>query len=369
MHIKLFNPLFIILLFISISISSAQESSTTKKFKFGGDFRFRTEHDWNSRKTDGSYRDDRDRLRIRLRLGAKYQLNNTVSFGAMLRTGNPSIAQSPHVTLGNGFRSKNIMISRAYAKFDFKENYWGWIGKNSMPFWQPYELLWDTDVTPEGVSLGANYSLKNNSKLSPVAGYYVYNSSGHHYDSDSNVIIGQLKWDPILVTGEFSVSTGFIYGEDLPNKPIDNPDYYLNYSIWASSLKYSNSGFSFIASYYQNLKSYDTNINIDDVYKDQKTGFSAGLFYKINKFQFSYTYSYIEKYAIVEYFGQDDYVRWGGINYTSASNIKGSDINLQFTINKSMNICARGFIAKGIKTTDLTTNTGNRIRIDFNLRF
>lgn len=369
MQTKLFNSLLIFLFLISFSICSSQEKSTEKKVKFNGDFRFRTEHDWNSRKTDGTYRDDRDRLRIRLRVGVNYQLNKTVSFGAMLRTGNPENAQSPHVTLGNGFKSKDIMISRAYAKFDFKENYWGWIGKNRIPFWQPYELLWDNDVTTEGVSLGANYKLKDKSELSPVAGYYVYSSPGQHYDSDSKIIIGQLKWAMDLGGNNFDIATGFIYGEDLPNKPNDTPDYLMNYSIWASSLKYSFSGFSFVANYYQNLKDYDNNINIEDVYKNQKTGFSLGLFYKFHKFQISYTYAHIEKYAIVEYLGQDDYVRWGGSNYTSSSNLKGSDINFQYTINKSMNICARGFVAEGIRTNDLTTNTGNRIRVDFNLRF
>ena len=77
-----------LLLYISIKplSSLAQEN---KKLKFGADFRFRIEEDWNSRKPDGSYRDDRTRLRYRLRAGFDYQYNEWASFGARLRTGFP----------------------------------------------------------------------------------------------------------------------------------------------------------------------------------------------------------------------------------------------------------------------------------------
>ena len=41
----------------------AQEGGEEKKLSFTGDFRFRLEADWNSRRSDGSFREDRTRLR------------------------------------------------------------------------------------------------------------------------------------------------------------------------------------------------------------------------------------------------------------------------------------------------------------------
>ena len=87
------------------TIGFAQNDTTnTKKLSFTGDFRFRIEQDWNSRKSDGAYRDDRTRLRYRVRFGFNYQYNQWISFGARIRTGNPIKQQDPQLTLGDGFK-------------------------------------------------------------------------------------------------------------------------------------------------------------------------------------------------------------------------------------------------------------------------
>ena len=51
---------------------AAQTDSILSKLSFNGDFRFRVEQDWNSKKSDGTFRDDRTRLRYRLRAGVEY---------------------------------------------------------------------------------------------------------------------------------------------------------------------------------------------------------------------------------------------------------------------------------------------------------
>ncbi len=80
-----------------------QEASSNSKLSFNADFRFRVEQDWNSRKSDGSYRDNRTRLRFRARVGFHYQLNDWASFGARICTGNPLKQQYPQITLGTAF--------------------------------------------------------------------------------------------------------------------------------------------------------------------------------------------------------------------------------------------------------------------------
>ena len=77
----------------------AQNDSIKKKLSFTGDFRFRVEQDWDSRKADGTYRDDRTRLRYRARYGFSYEHKDWVSFGIRLRTGDPKKQQDPQLTL------------------------------------------------------------------------------------------------------------------------------------------------------------------------------------------------------------------------------------------------------------------------------
>jgi len=92
-----------ILLLFTFSLF-AQQDSTASKFTFEGDFRFRVEQDWNSKNAQGNFRDDRTRLRYRVRAGLKYQHNNWASAGIRIRTGNPNKQQDPQLTLGDTFQ-------------------------------------------------------------------------------------------------------------------------------------------------------------------------------------------------------------------------------------------------------------------------
>ena len=130
----------------------AQQDSIQKKLQFSGDFRFRIEQDWNSQKPDGTYRDDRTRLRYRARLGATYDFKKGISFGMRIRTGQPNKQQDPQLTLGDQFSSLPIAFERIYANFNHN---WlsAWIGKNTFPFEKQTELFWSDNVFPEGISL------------------------------------------------------------------------------------------------------------------------------------------------------------------------------------------------------------------------
>jgi len=81
--------LFMLLLFSQQDLQG-QSDSLASSLNFESDFRFRIEQDWNARKSDGSYRDDRSRLRYRFRFGFKYSKATMGSFVARVRTGLPN---------------------------------------------------------------------------------------------------------------------------------------------------------------------------------------------------------------------------------------------------------------------------------------
>ena len=94
----------------------AQIDTTKSKLSLDGDFRFRIEQDWNSKNSDGSFRDDRTRLRYRLRFGVHRQ-GEWYKTGFRLRTGNPRKQQDPQLTLGEGFKEFGtlpIALEKAY---------------------------------------------------------------------------------------------------------------------------------------------------------------------------------------------------------------------------------------------------------------
>ncbi len=113
-----------------------------------GDMRLRYEHNRNQ-----TGRDDRNRARLRLRLGAEIDLLPELVAGFRVRTGNPDDPNSPHQTFGNMFDSYDFELDRAYLRYSP-----GWVegvslvgGKFAHPFVSnPVygELVWDADVNP-----------------------------------------------------------------------------------------------------------------------------------------------------------------------------------------------------------------------------
>lgn len=97
--------LFICFFFILVSYFSvfSQEAKKQKKLQFLADARIRFEEDWNSQKSDGTYRDDRFRMGFRVRAGMEYKPNDWAEFGIRFRTGYPEKQQDPHLTIGEGY--------------------------------------------------------------------------------------------------------------------------------------------------------------------------------------------------------------------------------------------------------------------------
>ena len=363
---------FFILFILSVTLhpaySQSKDVKTEKKLKFYGDFRFRAEADRNSRKTNGSYRDDRDRLRYRMRFGFKYNYDEHFELGGRIRSGNPLNQQSPHVTIGDNFRPDEISIDKAYLKYTYS-NYWIWGGKNNMPFWRQNELLWDDDITPEGLSTGAKIKIAKNKNLSYVVGYYIANRSEKKFKDDGNLIIAQLLFDSTKNDNKLTASSGFIFGNNLQNIPIPASSFFINYKIWASSVQYKWNQFILGADFYHNFENYNDNQEMNEIYKGQKTGYAGSVKYTIHKFQVGYSYAHIEKYAVIDYFAQDDWLRWGTETFTRSSNFRGHEFKLRYYFNSQFNLTFRTWLVKGIVTTESHLESGDRFRLDFNFKF
>lgn len=353
------------------SFAQDNDNKKEKKIIFFGDVRLRGELDRNSKTIDGTKRDDRDRLRYRLRFGLNYSVNKNLGFGARVRSGNPANQQSPHITIGDEFEIDDISIDKMFIKYKSDKGFWVWGGKNDMPFWTQNELLWNNNVNPEGLATGLILKLSEKSNLTPVIGYFISGHSGKNFNDDSNLFIGQIKFESPLENHKIILSTGLINAKNLPNLPDGSHTFNLDYSIWASSLQLKIKGIGLTAGfdYYKNLNNYKNNVDISEVFEDQTTGLVGSLEYNKNKYMIGYYYANIQKYAVIDYFAQDDWLRWGNNDYTRSSNFLGHEIRLQYSISNTMNTVLRFYSVKGIKTTGNALETGTRLRLDFNIWF
>jgi len=116
--------------------------------KIKGDLRLR--YQWE----DKHDTPDRHRGRYRFRLGLETKVNETVKVAAGLATGGDD-ARSTNQTMCDGFSTPDIRLDYAYA--EWMATSWltlkaGKIKSIKNLIFRPSDLLWDSDINPEGVS-------------------------------------------------------------------------------------------------------------------------------------------------------------------------------------------------------------------------
>ncbi len=148
-----------VFVFILSSASANAAVEVGENLSLFGDVRFRLETD------DRENGSERDRARIRARLGVRYTVDDNWSMRIRLATGANS-ANSSHQTMGNG-GSENFGLDQAFIQYD-RNAVNGKFGKVATDYWAASEVVFDGDAQDEGAQLGY--------KLGPVdlhAGYFI----------------------------------------------------------------------------------------------------------------------------------------------------------------------------------------------------
>ena len=114
------------------------EADEQGRFKPFGDFRVRLEQDWDSLQGDGTKRDDRLRLRIRVRAGIEVNIGDGWSTKVAARSGPDLGQQSPHITIAD-------FDGGSSGPYEFNLDHWylqyngggfnAWAGRNELSAW------------------------------------------------------------------------------------------------------------------------------------------------------------------------------------------------------------------------------------------
>ena len=98
--------------------------------------------------------DDQTRHRIRARFGMTGKVNDTLSATIQIATnGANNDPRSTNQTLGEGNTRKGLGIDLAYAEWKPVDGFALLAGKQPQPWVKPPGLLWDGDITPEGLAV------------------------------------------------------------------------------------------------------------------------------------------------------------------------------------------------------------------------
>lgn len=98
---------------------------------------------------------NRQRYRVRARIGIDAHVNNTVSLGFRLATGDDTNPVSPNQTIGNSFSPFNLSVDRAYLRYTPTENSKFLVGRFPSP-WLSTDLVWYGDLNFDGFAAQYN---------------------------------------------------------------------------------------------------------------------------------------------------------------------------------------------------------------------
>ncbi|WP_300538496.1 putative porin [Sphingosinicella sp.] len=189
----------------------APVSSEPSRLSLSGDMRVRYESNFG---VAGAR--DRDRGVLRARLRAAYAVNDWLTVGGQLATGDPDDPNSADMTLSNFDDDLQVSLDQAYIRLtpgDLQVH----LGKIPQPFMRT-ELVWDGDVSPQGASAAYTADL-GGVKLKAAGLYFLVDESVA--GPDSRMIGGQLSMQtpsaPIqaeLAVGYFDYSLRSLAGAD-----------------------------------------------------------------------------------------------------------------------------------------------------------
>ncbi|MFT3763016.1 MAG: putative porin [Pseudoxanthomonas sp.] len=284
-------------------------SGETQKLKISGDLRVRGQYDNSD--SDGK---NRSSSQVRARLGATYAINDRLTAGARIVTGDDDDPNSSDVQLSNWDDDLKVSLDQAYLQANFG-NLKLFGGKMPQPFVRT-ELVWDGDVNPQGVAATYKRKLGNGGAFRANGLFFVVDEQAA--GPDSTMLGAQLGYDtPQLGDWKFDGSAAFydytldsVAGADSGDWRTNllNPDgsYLSDFRLADVIVGASYAGFGerwplrIVGDYVKNTAARtdgDTGYGLD---------LALGRASKVGDWRFSYGYAAAEVDAVLAAFSQDN---------------------------------------------------------------
>ncbi len=178
-----------------------------RNMKISGDLRYRHE-----RADDATSTAERDRDRLRARLIVSTQVNDEVDATVGIASGASDSPTNTNQDLTGAFSSKNLWLDLAFIDYHPGkiEGLKVFAGKIKNPYGRPgsSDLLFDTDVRPEGIAATLTKALGQKAEFTGVVGGHYVEERRTAADTSLWVAQGQVDFQ---VAGDASVSTGAGY--------------------------------------------------------------------------------------------------------------------------------------------------------------
>ncbi|HEX8596634.1 MAG TPA: putative porin [Pseudomonas sp.] len=316
-----------------------QKVAWATKTQFKGDVRVRQETINIDGQTNSQ---DKDRQRIRARLGAYTEINPQVSTGIRIATGGSSDARSTNQDLDGYFVKKDLWLDLGFIDYapTAVKNLHVIGGKMNQPWVSMGDVIWDGDINPEGLATTYSIPLGGKTELFGSAGYYTLKDNidgeGTQFRHDLSMTAGQLgaRFAP---TDNLKVTLGgSVYAFDNDK---DSAALRVNGNTTNEFRLYEGFGQIDISGLGLPLALYGQYIVNNDSTDDQDTAWLAGVKTKVFGFGLDYNYRDTQRNAVVGAFTDSDFA-----NGTTGS--RGHKFKVGYEIDKNFSVGATYFLTK-----------------------
>lgn len=333
--------------------SFEQKVAWAAKTQIKGDVRLRYE-DVNV-DNPNSRSGNQDRERVRARVGFYSEINPQVDAGIRVATGSSSDARSTNQSLDNYFDKKSLWVDLAYLDWHptAVPNLHLIGGKMMQPWVSMGDVIWDSDINPEGVAVTYRTNL-GAAELFGSAGHYTLKDNvdgdGVQFKHDAQLYHGQLGTkfnaaDTVKVT-----VGGSIYGFDNDKK-----------SAVLRSFGNTTDEFNLVEGFGQvdftgfaiPLSAYGQFVKNTESTDGEDKAWLAGLKTKLGAWSLDYNYRDVQRNAVVSLFTDSDF----GAGFTGS---RGHKFKVGYEIDKNFSLGAAYLMAK----TDLSQLPNSNADVD-----
>lgn len=302
---------------------AAEAGDWTETVTLNGDLRYR--HEMIDK--DGS--EVRNRHRIRARLGLDAQLDGQFSLGFRLVSGSDDPV-STNQSLDGAFTTKEVMLDRGFFTWKHDSGLKIVGGKMGTPFHRPAktELIWDGDLSPEGLAASAT--------AGEGATTFFVNAAGLWIDERSSAANASLMGAQAGLTHETDGVTftlgGSYFGYDKLDGPLYAGDFFGNSNDGTSFSSeftllevFFEAGFQAGETPVALYADFVTNSDADADEQAYLFGTTVGKAKKPGSWQVSWNYREVQKDAVIGAFTNSD-IAGGG------SDVKGHQFGFGYQV-------------------------------------
>ncbi|MST01222.1 MAG: hypothetical protein EXS29_07925 [Pedosphaera sp.] len=334
-----------------------------------GDLRLRAEHIKGTEENNM----DRTRYRYRLRYGAEATLNDNFAVGFRFASGEAGDPISTNQSMGNVSDKKPLFVDMAYVTWTAINNsdllLAATAGKMENPFTSKdlkfSDSIFDSDFTPEGLALVANWHMNTNHDLVLGGGIFVMDeNSSAEVDPFLAVYKAQLnsKWG-----SQFASTIGF-GGYALGNKAgfsgtdglskneaggqtLSGTSQTYTPLVADASLTYTLESFPLYSGAFPITVAAEF-IRNPQAPANEDTGYSAGITFgksgKKGLWDLGYRYKELQKHAVWEDVADSDFGSYSSASYKTGTDSRGHIFQFQYNFTDAVNMSVKHFYTERI---------------------